>query len=241
MADRRVPARDATSKPKPWELTNSQWALYYWLLAHSKWNSFAQEGHYFIYRNSFTNAQIMRDCGIKSPQTISTGFSKLKTVGAIEEDNLHEKAFRIKTTEVFAPIDVMVLKFLLNFNQYIDPAISITMLAVVARWFKFNNEQPISFTKTELGKLLGKTKQHTNDAGIVLSLVLLAQYGIISLDQQKYTNNLGRACVRYTITNVNLRGGAVIDSVFNEDGEPDPQIVDELWEQIKSVRWESDD
>lgn len=241
MADRRVPARDAMSKPKPWELTNSQWALYYWLLAHSKWNSFAQEGHYFIYQNSFTKAQIMRDCGIKSQQTISTGFTKLKSVGAISEDAFHEKALQIKTTEVFAPIDVTVLKFLLNFNRYVDPAMSITMLAIVARWFKFNNEHPISFTKTELGKLLGKTKQHTDDAGVVLSLALLAQYGIITLEQQKYTNNLGRVCVRYTITNVNLKGGAVIDSVFNEEGEPDQQVIDELWEKIRGVRWENEE
>ena len=55
MEKRNVPAHDLTSNKQTWQLTKSQWALYYWLLAHSKWNSFTKEDHYYIYRNSYTN------------------------------------------------------------------------------------------------------------------------------------------------------------------------------------------
>ena len=38
MYSRNVPAMDANTRPSIWKLTNAQWSVYYWLLAHSKRN-----------------------------------------------------------------------------------------------------------------------------------------------------------------------------------------------------------
>lgn len=158
MEKRKVPAQDTTTQPKAWPLTKSQWALYYWLLAHSKWNSFANEQHYYIYRNSYTNVQIMKSTGIKSPQTIATAYKKLLEVGAIEESPFHEDAYLIHTTHLYVPMSVSVLRFLLAFNQYIDPSLAITTFAILARLSLVGKGKPIDFTKTTLSKLLGLAK-----------------------------------------------------------------------------------
>ena len=53
-AKRNAPAANyCTTGEKPWPLTPNQWLVYYWLLAHSKWNYGQREDHYFIYDNSY--------------------------------------------------------------------------------------------------------------------------------------------------------------------------------------------
>ena len=50
MHSRNVPAMDTKTNPQMWELTNAQWSVYYWLLAHSKRNPNARE---FTATNTF--------------------------------------------------------------------------------------------------------------------------------------------------------------------------------------------
>ena len=111
-----------------------------------------------IYRNSYTNVQIMKSTGIKSPQTIATAYKKLLEVGAIEESPFHEDAYLIHTTHLYVPMSVSVLRFLLAFNQYIDPSLAITTFAILARMSLVGKSKPIDFTKTTLSKLLGLAK-----------------------------------------------------------------------------------
>ena len=158
MEKRNVPAQDATTTPRAWSLTKSQWALYYWLLAHSKWNSFNNESHYYIYKNSFTNTKIMKETGIKSPQTMATAFKKLIEVGAIETSPYHDGAYIINTTHLYVPMSVGVLRYLLAFNAYLDPALLITTFAILARLSILDKNKPVDFTKALLGKLLGLAK-----------------------------------------------------------------------------------
>ena len=58
-AKRNAPAANyCTTGEKPWPLTPNQWLVYYWLLAHSKWNYGQREDHYFIYDNSYKKKTI---------------------------------------------------------------------------------------------------------------------------------------------------------------------------------------
>ena len=236
MEKRNVPAQDTTTTPKPWPLTKSQWALYYWLLAHSKWNSFERENHYYIYRDSFKNVQIMSSTGIKSKQTIVTAFKKLEEVGAIETSPFHENAYIIHTTHLYVPMNVKVLRYLLAFNAYLDPSMLITTFAILARLSIFEKGKPIDFTKTTLSKLLGLAKQHIDDSGIILMLAVLEHSGLITLNKVSYTNQLGVQCVRYTLVKIDTDGHD-IEAYFNVDEEVQDTDIQTLWQKILSVKF----
>lgn len=228
---RNVPAQDATSVEKPWVLSKSQWALYYWLLAHSKWNSFENERHYYIYRNSYTNKQIMDATGIKSPQTIASGYKKLIEVGAIENSIRSEGAYQINTTPLFVPMGIPVLRFLLSFNKYIDPSLLITTFAILARMSRLERGKPIDFTKTTLGKLLGLAKQHVDEAGLLIILSLLEHAQLINIVKVPYTNRLGMECIRYSLLSVDTDGKFVV-SYLNNDEEFDSADIKKVWNKI---------
>lgn len=49
------------------DLNDNDWAVFYYLVAYCKWNSFAQEDHYYIYKNSFTKTSIAKTLGITAP------------------------------------------------------------------------------------------------------------------------------------------------------------------------------
>ena len=237
MEKRNVPAQDATTTPKPWPLSKSQWALYYWLLGHSKWNSFNQESHYYIYRNSFTNVQIMKSTGIKSQQTITAAFKKLQEVGAIETSPFHDGAYLINTTHLYVPMSTAILRYLLAFNNFIDPALVITTFAILVRLSIFEKGKPIDFTKTTLSKLLGLAKQNCDGAGVILVLSLLEHSGLITLNRAEYSNSLGVQCVRYTLVRTDTEGKH-IEAMLNEDREISDSDVVALWKRVATAHIE---
>lgn len=236
MEIRNVPAQDATTTTKSWELSKAQWALYYWLLAHSKWNSFEQERHYYIYRNTYTNVQIMKDTGIKSPQTVAAAYKKLLAVKAIEVSPFHEGAYIIHTTPLYVPMSVSILRYLLAFNKYIDPAISITLFAILARMYRLDQKKPIDFTKAVLGKLLGLAKQNVNSADIIMILSLLEHSGLIALNKAVYTNALGVECIRYTLTKIDTEGKQLEAYINPDDEEFNETQIQQLYEALLKVQ-----
>lgn len=234
MEKRNVPAQDATTTPRAWSLTKSQWTLYYWLLAHSKWNSFNNENHYYIYKNSFTNTKIMKETGIKSPQTMTTAFKKLIEVGAIETSPYHEGAYIIHTTHLYVPMNVGVLRYLLAFNAYLDPALLITTFAILARLSILEKNKPVDFTKALLGKLLGLAKQNIDDSGLILALAVLEHSELIKLNKVSYTNQLGKECVRYTVVKVDTEGH-LVEGLLNDEEEISESDVMSIWQKILNV------
>lgn len=237
MEKRNVPAQDATTTPRAWSLTKSQWTLYYWLLAHSKWNSFNNENHYYIYKNSFTNTKIMKETGIKSPQTMTTAFKKLIEVGAIETSPYHEGAYIIHTTHLYVPMSVGVLRYLLAFNAYLDPALLITTFAILARLSILDKNKPVDFTKALLGKLLGLAKQNIDDSGLILALAVLEHSELIKLNKVSYTNQLGKECVRYTLVKVDTEG-RLVEGLLNDEEEISESDVMSIWQKILNVNLE---
>ena len=160
----------------------------------------------------------MKATGIKSPQTITAAYKKLIAVGAIENSPFYEGAYIIHTTPLYVPMSISVLRFLLAFNQYIDPAISITLFAILARMHRLEHNKPVDFTKTLISKLLGLAKQNIDDAGVILILALLECSGLIGLNKVTYTNGLGVECIRYTLTKIDTEGKQ-LDAYFNSDDE----------------------
>lgn len=177
----------------------------------------------------------MKSTGIKSPQTVASAYKRLIEVGAIEESPFHEGAYLIHTTHLYVPMSVSVLRFLLAFNQYIDPSLAITTFAILARLSLVGKGKPIDFTKTTLSKLLGLAKQHTDDAGLLIILALLEHSGLISLNKVAYTNQLGVRCIRYTLTGIDTEG-VDIECLLQDDEEFASDDINSLWKEILSVK-----
>lgn len=227
---RNVTARDYKMKPAPWNLTSAQWSVYYWLLAHSYWNSFEKESHYYIYKNSYKQVRIMEDTGIKSRATMSTAFKRLEEVGAIAPSPQHEDAYEIYTTSIFVPMDISILKCLLGFYKWLDPSLLITTFAILSRLARFIDEQEISLTKAELGALLGLARQNVDGQGIVLILSVLEHLGLITLKRSNYTNKLGQECIKYTL--LAARPNADLSCYLTNDDAPDAARIQELWNMV---------
>lgn len=228
MHSRNVPAMDTKTNPQMWELTNAQWSVYYWLLAHSKRNPNSRESHYFIYRNAFTLPQVRKGTGIKSDKTIRTALEKLTKVGALYEDTT-TGAYIIQPPYLHVAMNTSILLGLLAFNKYIDAGMTITTFAILARLHKFSERgSEVTFNKAELATLLGFARQNVDRAGVVLILYLLKGLELVKFRTTPYTNRLGAQCVRYVLEDANPASTSM-DYLFSEDEAVDMGRVDELW------------
>lgn len=238
MYSRNVPAMDTKTKPKIWKLTNAQWSVYYWLLAHSKRNPSGQEDHYYIYRNSFTLAQIRKGTGIKSDVTVRSAIQKLQdeSIEALILDPL-TGAYIIQPPRLFVAMNASIILGLLAFNQYIDTGLTITAFAILARMHKFSEgKETPQFTKTEFAALMGFAKQNVDDAGIVLILYLLKGLGLIDFHTKSYDNRVGVKCQRYYLDAAYPMSNAM-DGLLNSDDDEESekrsqQHIAELWNLV---------
>lgn len=178
----------------------------------------------------------MKATGIKSPQTITAAYKKLIAVGAIENSPFHEGAYIIHTTPLYVPMSISVLRFLLAFNQYIDPAISITLFAILARMHRLEHNKPVDFTKTLISKLLGLAKQHIDETGVIIILALLELSGLIGLNKVAYTNGLGVECIRYTLTKIDTEGKQLGAYINSDDEEVDTLKIQKLYNDLLNAQ-----
>ena len=92
----------------------------------------------------------------------------------------------------------------------------------------------ISFTATELGRLMGIAKSNVERSELVLALMLLAGSELITLQKEFYNNRLKQRCVRYTVTEVHPEGTDFIVAAFSEEEPPDENRIREIWAAIVS-------
>ena len=216
---RNVPAADHTMNTKPWDLTSSQCLVYYWLLSKSNWNSFTKENHYYIYKNKIVNAQIMRECGIKTQNTIRSAFKKLLEVGAIGESS-YADAYEIYYPEIYVPLDMRIVKFFISFNKYLDAARMITLYSIFRRIYTFDKGKPFDFTIGLIARVLGKAAQGIDRPSILLMLSIFEFAGLVKIVKVPYNNNLGKPCIRYTLIEISDSGEG-LDAYFNEEDDID--------------------
>lgn len=226
---RNVPAMDTTTAIQPYEMTRSEAAVYYWLLAHSKRNPSNLEEYYYIYRNSFTVKKIQDSTFIKSPTSINNALRGLVNKHIIDYDEQH-KAYKIYPPMIYVPMSTKVLMVLLAFNKYINSNTLITLLAMCAR---MTRETPQDVTKTQLGALLGMARQNVNQMDVVVSMYLLRGLGLVDFEVYKYTNRLGVTCGRYHITGAHPQIEGIEDIIGDEE-EVNTTSLSELWSTIMS-------
>lgn len=224
---RDVPAMDMSTSIKPYDMTRSEAAVYYWLLAHSRRNPSNFENHYYVYRNSFTITQIQKTSYIKSPTTIRSALNNLVEKSIIDYDE-NLKVYKIYPPMIFVPMSTRALMTLVAFNKYISSNTLITLLAMCAR---MTREGPQDVTKTQLGMLMGMAKQNVNQMDIVVSMYLLRGLGLVDFEVQKYTNRLGVACGRYHITGAHpqLEG---FEDFWDDDETVNDMNLTDLWDVI---------
>ena len=232
MAEKRnVPAADFTQKEKPWKLTSSQWLIYYWFLSHSNWNSYCNENHYFIYKDKIVQVKIMKDCGIKSKDTIRNSIKKLKEVGAIAESD-YSDAYEIFFPLIYTPLDVKIIKVFIGFNNFLDSAQMIIVYSILRRIYTFGHNKEFSFTAAGLCKLLGKAQKNMNKHELLTMLALFEHMELATIKKDVYNNNLGVECVKYTVVSITDTLPEKTRIEFDNDDELSDTWAEEAWKAL---------
>lgn len=225
---RKVPA--TTSKDQGFKkLTNKQLAVYYWLISKAYWNSDSCEQHYFVYRNTINYAQMGRELGIKSYNTIKSAFNKLEEYGMIE---LTDTAVLIPHAEVYTYLNIDLIRFLFQYSIILGAEL-LLFYSILKRMFELDQKQgkKTSFYIKMFVLLLGHNEKDDNTyLRYRTYLDILAQEGLIKISA-KENRIKGAPCLEYTLWDI--KKDLPLSCYININGEKEVNIPEEKMEKLR--------
>lgn len=172
------------------KLTTKQYLVYSYLMSISKWNPKRREDHYYVYKNSFTVVGACKKINISQP-TWRTAIEKLWKLGYIEDGGDY---YEILMPEVYAPLDINLIRFLLPFGSTIQNGgniISVYSIIYLYYYYCSENRDTCEITLNQLRKLFNE--RHDNDTvqKYRLMLSLFESYGLIYMKKvgRQYNGN----------------------------------------------------
>lgn len=188
------------------KLTRKQFAIYTYLLYLSNWNSIEGENHYYVYRNSFNIKQVCEKLKISQP-TWRTGLEKLNDLGFIrilypkgQTEKLWDK-IKIPVPEAYAPLNIKLIGFLLDFSQYINNSGNLVgVYATLYRYWSYlnQNNRECNINITTLCHLFENHCDSDNSKYYQLILGLFNSTGLMTFKREvAYTH--GRRYTNYKI------------------------------------------
>lgn len=164
------------------KLTRKQFAVYTYLLSISKWDAQSKEDHYYVYRNSFTIKEAISLLGITAP-TWRNSIEKLEILGFIDEMS-NKKGWYIYFPKEFAPLNVEVLSFLLNFSGVINN--SGNLVGIYASLYRYwnscqLNNKDCTITITTLLHLFETQNTAANQYYYRLALAIFESTGLMNI------------------------------------------------------------
>lgn len=202
-------------------LTTKQYLVYAYLLSISKWNAARQEDHYYVYKNSFTIKDAIEKINITYP-TWRSSIKKLCELSYIEETP-DKKSYLLYFPEIYAPLDLKLISFLLPFGGAIKNGENIvSVYSVVYRYWdyclKHPEKGPCEITINQL-KNLFKSRDHEEDyLPYKIMMNLFEHYGLIKI-KRVGRQFKGKPYTAYQILNVNLMPPQDIDLDITAPGD----------------------
>lgn len=215
------------------KLTIKQWAVYYWFISKSYWNSLTEEKHYFLYKSDVVNSKIAKELNIGSVNTVKTAIEKLIECNYLYYDDKRE-VYLIPHQKVFTYIDIKLLKFLLAYSKYLDAEI-LLYYSVLKRYNELciENGELTRFNTRFMIELIG---HNVTDDSIYkkyqLYLMFLTNFNIITVEEKLREKN-GGVYVQYILTDIKETVTAKCEYI-DDKVEPSQKIVDDIKEQIES-------
>ena len=210
---RYVPTSDAHGATREWKFTSNQWKVYYWLLMNSKWNARAKEDHYYIYKNKFTQDDIIKDTHIGSKASIKRAFDALEAQGAIEY-NEQTKAYLLYFPRLYVPISTTILKVFFAFD-WVDMDLLVHLYSTLLLWSQSENPE---FSVKFMYGVMDRYYSVEDRPKFIMCLSTL--WGIGLIDVEKHSKTVcGKKTIEYLVTEV--KKDIDLEEVFGDEGEID--------------------
>ena len=198
------------------KLTTKQYLVYSYLMSVSKWDAQDKEKHYYVYKNSFLIKDVCVLLNISQP-TWRSAIKKLKEKLYIQE---FDKYYIIDIPNTYAPLNINLIKFLLQFGSVIDNGGNIiSVYSLIYRYYKFccDNNQICEITINQLRKIFNIKTSKEVLTTYRLMIDIFEIYNLMEIDRVGKQFQ-GNPYLSYVIKNVNLN---VSKDLISDNGGPD--------------------
>lgn len=168
----------------------------------SKWNAKDKEAHYYVYKNSFKVKDACVLLNISQP-TWRKAIERLKETLYIYEQ---DKCYKIFLPNTYVPLDIKLMKCLIDFGVVIDGGgIIISLYSILYRYFNYQQScyKTCEITISQLARIFGITKTPNYTTRFITMLGVFAQLGLIQFVTHQ-RNYKGRDYTAYEITQMTL-------------------------------------
>ena len=198
------------------KLTTKQYLVYSYLMSVSKWDALDKEKHYYVYKNSFLIKDVCVLLNISQP-TWRSAIKKLKEKLYIQE---FDKYYIIDIPNTYAPLNINLIKFLLQFGSVIDNGGNIiSVYSLIYRYYKFccDNNQICEITINQLRKIFNTKSSKEVLTTYRLMIDIFEIYNLMEIDRVGKQFQ-GNPYLSYVVKNVNLN---VSKDSISDNGGPD--------------------
>lgn len=234
-------------------LTAKQYLVYAYLMSISIWNAQEKEGHYYVYKNSFTVKDASALLNI-SENTWRSAIRELRKQGYIwyecesetpntppEQRKMKEKRgtkyYIINFPQAYVPLDIQLIKVLVQYGASISNSGSggtiVSVYSMICRYYEYCKSKP---DDTHCYLNIGQIRKvfcqkRTQESGDIYR-IMIAIFQFLELVEVKTTKKFykGKDYIQYEFINPKLK----LDSKFYLTESDGPENIDDILEAIKN-------
>lgn len=234
------------------KLTAKQYLVYAYLMSISIWNAQQKEGHYYVYKNSFTVKEAAALLNI-SENTWRSAIRELRKQGYIWYDCEKEpveiplkdrkmkekkgtKYYIIKFPESYVPLDIQLIKVLVSYGASIQGGgggAIVSVYSMICRYYQYcQSKASDNHCYLNIGQIRRVfCQKRTQENGDVYRL-MIALFQFLELVEVKTSKQFykGGDYTRYEFINPKLK----IDPKFYLDENDGPENIDDILMAIKN-------
>lgn len=239
------------------KLTAKQYLVYAYLMSISIWNAQEKEGHYYVYKNSFTvkDASVLLNI---SENTWRNSMRELRKQGYIwyeYEPELNEKGepipiekrkmkekkgtkyYIINFPKAYVPLDIQLIKVLVQYGASLSSNGSggtiVSVYSMICRYYDYcQSKSKDTHCYLSIGQIRKVFYQkRTQESGDVYRL-MIALFQFLELVEVKTTKQFykGMDYIRYEFIKPKLK----LDPKFYLSENEGPENIDDILEAIKN-------
>ena len=195
-------------------LTNNQWAIYYYLLSISDYNSYKKEDHRYVYKKNINVSQISRDFGF-SRATYYNTLKALRNKDLIQYDDKSDYII-LPLPKIYTKISKKLIGQLLYYREQFTIDLLRVYLFCGCIYDHFGSSK--KFTLRNVVKCLGHSDKRMEYYKIVeIALDLLSIWGLIDFSTEMINSSEFGLYRVYRIRNF-YNASSELDSRFNQTG-----------------------
>lgn len=232
-------------------LTAKQYLVYAYLMSISIWNAQEQEGHYYVYKNSFTVKDAAKLLNI-SENTWRSAIRELRKQHYIwyecepesseippKDRKMKEKRgtkyYIINFPEAYVPLDIQLIKILVRYGAQLangNGGVIVSVYSMICRYYDYCQSKaentPCYLSIGQIRKVF--QQKRTQESGDIYR-IMIAIFEFLGLVEVKTSKQFykGKDYTRYEFINPKLK----IDSKYYIDEDEGPEDIDDILEALR--------